>query len=161
MSASQGDDEEPLTRQRAIEILEREIWRNCDYPTQRSRYVKEHFPSRFAQRVASVEPPEPDDVMITLPLKVAQLVLACARDGGVYKGQGRGGVKLSRRARLYQQHIFAWAKGRRSALKAKMGAGDAEKMAVEEALEFARKRYGLKLKGGTILRKIRSRKVKS
>jgi hypothetical protein len=157
MSTSQGDDEEPLTRQRAVEILDHEIWRQHDYPMQRRDYAIERFPSRFAQRVASVEPPDADEVVITLPLKVAQLVLACARDG-VHKGQGRRGVKLNRRARLFQQTIFDWAKIRRNELKATIGAGDAEKMAVEEAMEFARK-SGLKLKRGTILRKLRSREV--
>jgi hypothetical protein len=93
---------------------------------------------------------------VSLPYEVAVLVLDCARKG-LRKGEGRGGNRrLGRFSKLRRMAVIWWAKSRKAELVATTGGTSikAENQAAEEASDFARERYRLKLAAETIKREM-------
>jgi hypothetical protein len=99
--------------------------------------------------------PNASDARIKLPLDVARLVLDCAKLG-LHKGQGRRRPPLTHGDKLRQQAIAAWCKRRKAKLHGagmKMtGANSAEDQALEDARDFASKRYNMNLSIKTLKR---------
>ncbi len=136
------DEENPWadgTRANAVEYLDLEIYR------------REYFAK------GSGCPLDETEVVVTLPLIIARLVLAAAR-AGMRKGQGRKGVRLTHAKREDRKTLIYWAKARKAELIAEgMKPGKAEEQAAEEQRALAWKRYGINLAKSTIKRAIRSR----
>lgn len=112
------------TKQDAVDFLEREI----DKTTRRRQPV------------------------VTLPLSVARLVLACAKQG-VHKGEGRKGVELTRSDRLRRNNIYNRARTNYHTFRARgVPAADAKNDAIAEARQFGIERYGIDMAASTIER---------
>jgi hypothetical protein len=108
---------------------------------------------RFVDRTRLRTAPA-SEYSVSLPYDVAVLVLDCARKG-LRKGQGRGGRRLGRFSNLWRMAPIWWAKSRKDELVATgMTSIEAENQAAEEASDFARERYRLKLAAGTIKREM-------
>jgi hypothetical protein len=105
---------------------------------------------RFVDRTKEGAPAS--EYSVSLPYDVAVLVLDCARQG-LHKGQGRGGNRRRGRfSELRRMAVIWWAKSRKAELVATAGKTsiEAEIQAADEASDFARERYGLKLAAETI-----------
>jgi hypothetical protein len=101
------------------------------------------------------QPFDETTVSITLPLPVARIVLACAKDG-LHKGQGRRRPALTRGEHLRRQNIYYEARRIYHQLRAegRPATEDTKEQAAEEARVFGNERYGLNIAAKTIRTKM-------
>ncbi len=91
--------------------------------------------------------------MVSLPLRIAELVLECA-EHGMHRGQGRRGVRQSRAEMVRKQSAIGFGRQRKRELMREggMSATEAEMQAAEEASDLLAQRYSLFLEASTIRR---------
>jgi hypothetical protein len=114
-----------------------------------------HQPPNAWQRTRSVRHVEKSDMMVMVPLDLAETIRDCAKDG-MGKKQGRHGrYRGGRLYRLRVASVVDWGRARKAELQPQLGsATEAKRQAAEEASEFLLERYGISLGPDTMQRKM-------